>query len=106
MSPLPYAYSISITMSHLSFTFISSPNKNVLLLGKDIFSLYYLFACRTLEYTFKIFFVGEIMPSAAAWVNLDIITQSEVTQRKTKSIYNLHVKSKRVVQINLFIKQK
>ena len=60
-----------------------------------------MFACRTLEYTFKIFFVCEIMPSAAAWVSLEIITLSEVSQRKTNIIYDLHVKSKRVVQINL-----
>ena len=49
-----------------------------------------MFACRTLEYTFKIFFVCEIMPSAAAWVILEIITLSEVSQTE-KDKYHIRL---------------
>ena len=45
----------------------------------------------------------EIMPFAATWMALETTILSEVRQRKT---YHLYLKSKRMVQINLFTKQK
>ena len=39
---------------------------------------------------------NEIMPFAATWMDLEIITLSELCQRKTNTIwYHLHVGSKR-----------
>jgi len=51
---------------------------------------------------------NEIMQFAAAWMDLEIIILSEVSQRKTSAIqYHLHEKSKRkMIQMNLFTKQK
>ena len=46
------------------------------------------------------------MSSAATWANLDIITLSEGSQRKTNTTYHLYVESKKIIQINLFMKQK
>ena len=43
---------------------------------------------------------------AATWMDLEIIILSEVRQRKTNIIYHLHVKSKKIIRINLFTKQK
>ena len=48
---------------------------------------------------------SEIMPLAAPWMCLEIITQSEVSQtEKDKYItwYHLHVESKKVIQRDLF----
>ena len=45
------------------------------------------------------------MPFEAAWMNLEIIILNEVSQRKT-NIYHLYVESKKLIQINLFTKQK
>lgn len=47
----------------------------------------------------------EVIPSAATWINLEILTLSEVRQ-KMNIIYHLYVKSERMIQIILFIKQK
>ena len=49
---------------------------------------------------------NEIMPFAATWMDLEIIILSEVSQRKTNVIYHLYVGSKKMVQMNLFTKQK
>ena len=37
---------------------------------------------------------NEIMPFAATWMNLEIITLSEESQKKTNTIYHLHVEPK------------
>lgn len=47
----------------------------------------------------------EVIPSAATWIDLEILTLSEVRQ-KVNIIYHLHVKSERRIQIILFIEQK
>ena len=47
---------------------------------------------------------NERMPFAVTWMDLEITTLSEVSQRQT-NIYHLFVESKRI-QINLFTKQK
>ena len=46
------------------------------------------------------------MSFAVTWMDLEIITLSEVNQRK-KNItwYNLYMESKKIIQMNLFIKQ-
>ena len=49
---------------------------------------------------------NEIMPFEATWMDLEIITLSEVRQRKTNTIYHLYVESKKMTQMNLFTKQK
>ena len=47
------------------------------------------------------------MPFAVILKDLEIIIQSEVSQTKTNIIwYHLHVESKKVIQMNLFTKQK
>ena len=47
------------------------------------------------------------MPSAATWMDLETIILSEVNQTKTNIIrYHLYVDSKKMMQINLFTKQK
>ena len=44
---------------------------------------------------------------AATWMDLQIIILSEVSQRKTNIIwYHLYVESKKMIQMNLFTKQK
>ena len=44
---------------------------------------------------------------AATWMDLQIIILSEVSQRKTNMIwYHLYVESKKMIQMNLFTKQK
>ena len=40
----------------------------------------------------------------AAWMNLEIITLSEVRQRQIS--YDIYVESKKMIQMNLFTKQK
>ena len=42
---------------------------------------------------------------AATWMDLKIIILSEGSQRKT-NIYHLYVESKKMIQMNLFTKQK
>ena len=50
---------------------------------------------------------NEIMPFAATWMDPEISILSEVSQPKTNIIwYHLYVESKKVIQINLFTKQK
>ena len=44
---------------------------------------------------------SEIMPFAAAWMNLEIIISSK---SKIKAIYHLYVGSKNIIQVNFFIK--
>ena len=49
---------------------------------------------------------NEIMSFAATGMDLEIVKLSEVSQRKTNIIYCLYVNSKKMIQMNLFIKQK
>ena len=50
---------------------------------------------------------NEIMSFSTIWMDLDIIILSEVHQRKTYIIRNhLYVKSKNMIEINLFTKEK
>ena len=50
---------------------------------------------------------NEIIPFAATWMDLEIIMLSEVSQRKTNIVWcHLYVESKKIVQMNLFTKQK
>ena len=50
---------------------------------------------------------NEIELFAATWMQLEMIILSEVRQRKTNIIwYHLYVESKKMIQTNLFTKQK
>ena len=50
---------------------------------------------------------NEIIPFAAIWVATETTILSELCQTKTNIIqYHFYVKSKRVIQMNLFSKQK
>ena len=49
---------------------------------------------------------SEIMSFAATWMDLEIIILSEVSQRKTNTIYHLYVESKKMIQMSLGTKQK
>ena len=50
---------------------------------------------------------NEIMPFAATWMDLEIIILTEISQTKTNIIwYHLYVESKKMIQMNLFTKQK
>ena len=47
------------------------------------------------------------MPFAVTWIDLEIVVQSEVGQKeKDKYIISLHVEPRKMVQMNLFAKQK
>ena len=46
------------------------------------------------------------MPFEATWVDLEIVILSEVSQTKTNIIHHLYVESKKMLQMNLFTKQK
>ena len=49
---------------------------------------------------------NEIMPFVGKQMDLEIIIESEVTQRKTNIIcYHLHMQSKKKIQMKLFTKQ-
>ena len=45
------------------------------------------------------------MPFAATWMDLEIIILSEVSQTNIQC-YHLYVESKKMIQMNLFTKQK
>ena len=46
-------------------------------------------------------------PFSVTWMDLEIITLSEVSQTKTNIIwYHLYVEYKKMIQMNLFTKQK
>ena len=51
---------------------------------------------------------NKIVPSAKTWMDLEIVTQSKVNQKeKTKyHIISLILESRKMVQMNLFAKQK
>ena len=50
---------------------------------------------------------NEIKPFAATWIDLENIILSEVNQTKTNIIsYHLYVESKKLIQMNLYTKQK
>ena len=46
------------------------------------------------------------MPFAVKWMDLEIIVLREVCQTKKNIMYHLSVESKKMIQINLFIKYK
>ena len=48
----------------------------------------------------------ELVPFAEMWMDLEIIMQSEVSQKEKKQIYHLYVESRKNGKINLFAKQK
>ena len=48
---------------------------------------------------------NEIMPFAATWVELETPILSEIGQIETNIWYHLDVESKKMIQMNLFIKQ-
>ena len=48
---------------------------------------------------------NEIMPFAAIWMDLELIILSAVRKRE-KQIYHSYVESKKVIEMNLFTKQK
>ena len=73
---------------------------------KLVGSVIYICVCiytHTMEYSSTIK-KNEIMPFAARQMDLEIITLSKISQRKTNIIYHLYVESKKVIQINLFTK--
>ena len=51
---------------------------------------------------------NEIMSFALAWMDVEIVIISEVRQRKTNKLiwYHLYVDSTKLIQMNLFTKQK
>ena len=49
---------------------------------------------------------NEIMLFAATWMGIEIIILSEVSQTKINIIYHLNVETKKMIQMNLFTKQK
>ena len=61
--------------------------------------MWYLY---TMEY-YSAMKKNEIMPFVATWMDLEIIL-SEVNQ--TNIIYHLYVESEKMIQMNLFTKQK
>ena len=46
------------------------------------------------------------MPLAATWMDLEIIILSEFRERQISYNNHLHVESKKIIQLNLFTKQK
>ena len=49
---------------------------------------------------------SEIMPFAITWVDLEMTTLSEVSQRKTNTVYRIYVDSKIMIQLNLSTEEK
>ena len=50
---------------------------------------------------------SEIMPFAATWMDPEIIILSEISQTKTNiTCYHLYVEPKKLIQMNLYTKQK
>ena len=44
------------------------------------------------------------MPFAATWMDMEVITLSEVSQTKTNTINHLYVESKKMIQTNSYTK--
>ena len=49
---------------------------------------------------------NEILLFAATWMDREIVTLSEISQRKTNTIYYLYMESKKIIQMNVYRKQK
>ena len=60
----------------------------------------------TMDGIFQKFPHSEIMPFATTWMDLEMITLSEVSQRKTNTVYRVYVDSKKMIQLNLSTEQK
>ena len=46
------------------------------------------------------------MPFAEIWMDLETVIQNEVSQKNKTIYYHLHMESRKMIQRNLFAKQK
>ena len=71
-----------------------------------IYIIYISTHIHTMKY-YSIIKKNEIMPFAATWMDTEIVILSKTSQTKTNPIwYHLYVGSKKMMQMNLFTKQK
>ena len=62
----------------------------------------YIYICIYIMEYYSAIKKNEIMPFAATWMDLEII----ILIRQRHIIYHLYVESKKIIQMNLFTKQK
>ena len=48
---------------------------------------------------------NKMLPFATAWITLEGIMLSEISQGKTNTVYHFYVESKKRIQMNLYTKQ-
>ena len=46
------------------------------------------------------------MPFTAIWIDLEIIMLNEVSQKKTNILYHLYAEHEKMIQMNIFTKEK